>query len=213
MWLSSFACTCKMSLSQPEPHQLRRTIRKQRANLPTATRQQRSIRIAGNIARQPVFRKARHIALYIPVRGEADPRYLLKQASGRQYFYLPVLSPFSPSLWFVRWDKQTRFRNNRFNIPEPWPRHKRRRPARWLDLVITPLVAFDQTGSRLGMGGGFYDRTFAFRQRKSLHGKPLLLGYAYDFQQTGKLSRQTWDIPLDAIATESKFLGFSPSIY
>lgn len=202
-----------MSLTLPESRQLRRTIRKQRANLPTATRQKRSAQIAGNIARCTIFRNARHIALYIPVRGEADPRYLLYQASARQHFYLPVLSPFNQSLWFVRWDKHTRFRNNRFNIPEPWPRHHRRRPGRWLDLVITPLVAFDQTGTRMGMGGGFYDRTFAFKQRKSLHRKPLLLGYAYDFQQADKLTRQTWDIPLDAIATESKFLGFSPSIY
>lgn len=192
----------------------RRIIQQQRAALPIRQQQARSRQIAENIRRSRHFRNARHIALYLPVRGEADPRYLRKWALPRQQFYLPVLSPFGDKrLWFVRWDQDTRFRPNHFRIPEPYPHHKHRRPARWLDLVMTPLVAFDQYGTRMGMGGGYYDRSFAFKNYKCFEKRPFLLGYGYDFQEIKELQRQSWDIGLNAMATEIEILHFGTSIY
>ena len=148
---------------------------------------------------------------YLPVRGEADPRGIRRRALPRQQFYLPVLSPFrhDKRLWFIRWNAQTRFRLNRFRIPEPLPRYRQQRAARWLDLVITPLVAFDRSGTRMGMGGGFYDRTFAFKRRATLHtSRPPLIGIAYDFQAIDKLVRQPWDIPLNGLVSETQFFHF-----
>lgn len=192
----------------------RRIIQQQRAALPISQQQARSCQIAENIRHSRHFRNARHIALYLPVRGEADPRYLRKWALPRQQFYLPVLSPFGDKrLWFVRWDQYTRFRPNRFRIPEPCPRHKHRRPARWLDLVIAPLVAFDKYGTRMGMGGGYYDRSFAFKNHECFEKRPFLLGYGYDFQEIKELQRQSWDIALNAMATEIEILHFGTSIY
>ncbi|MBJ6608936.1 MAG: 5-formyltetrahydrofolate cyclo-ligase [Candidatus Thiothrix moscowensis] len=203
-------------MSQPvsSPATLRRNIRQQRAALPGKQQQRLSQQIARHLHGNAHFRKAIHIALYIPVRGEADPRSLRTWALPRQHFYLPVLSPFRDQrLWFIHWDQHTRFRHNRFQIPEPRICYARSRPARWLDLVITPLVAFDHTGTRMGMGGGFYDRTFAFKRTLAHQPRPHLSGYAYAFQQANALLRQPWDVPLDSACTESGFSLFSTRQY
>src|SRR5690606_40461575 len=65
-----------------------------------------------------------------------------------------------------------------------------------------PLVAFDARGNRLGMGGGFYDRTFA-RAPRARTLRPRLVGLAHHFQQVASLPAEPWDIPLDAIATDA----------
>lgn len=193
---------------------LRRTIQRQRAALPQAIQAKHSRQAVQHLTTQRAFRHARHIALYLPVRGEADPREVRKYALARQRFYLPVLSPLKDGrLWFVRWDANTRFRLNRFRIPEPYPRYRDSRPAAWLDLVIVPLVAFDHTGTRMGMGGGFYDRTFGFKRTRSVHKRPYLCGFAYGFQQVSQLLRQTWDVPLDSLSSEQHFFHFSAGIY
>jgi 5-formyltetrahydrofolate cyclo-ligase len=196
----------------PTPKQTqRRLLRQQRAALAPQQQQQCARAMAQHLRRQSVWRNARHIALYLPVRGEADPRVIRRYALPRQQFYLPVLSPFrrDKRLWFICWNAQTRFRLNRFRIPEPLPRYRQRRSARWLDLVVTPLVAFDHSGTRMGMGGGFYDRTFAFKHNTTLHAsRPHLVGLAYDFQRIDKLERQSWDVPLDALVSETQFFHF-----
>ncbi|MFN3785668.1 MAG: 5-formyltetrahydrofolate cyclo-ligase, partial [Thiothrix sp.] len=167
----------------PSETTLRRQLRRQRAALPPPVQQQYATQALRHLRQQATWRNARHIALYLPVQGEMDPTLLRKLALPRQTFYLPVLSPFHDKrLWFVRWDKQTRLRLNRFKIPEPVASYRQARSARCLDLVITPLVAFDLRGNRLGMGGGFYDRSLAYlRRRKNWH-KPTLLGVAHRCQ-------------------------------
>jgi 5-formyltetrahydrofolate cyclo-ligase len=193
---------------------LRRTLQRQRAALNPAEQAALSTQAVRHLHRQRTFRNAQHIALYLPVRGEADPRGLRRHALPKQHFYLPVLSPFRDSrLWFVRWDKTTRFRLNRFRIPEPYPDYRRSRPARWLDLVVMPLVAFDAQGTRMGMGGGFYDRTFACKRTHAQPQRPLLCGFAYDFQKVAYLQRQRWDIPLDQAVSDAGFFHFSTGIY
>jgi 5-formyltetrahydrofolate cyclo-ligase len=193
---------------------LRRSLQRQRAALSPAVQAQLSSQATRHLKAQASFRKARHIALYLPVRGEADPRHLRHKALPRQQFYLPVLSPFRDSrLWFVRWDANTRFRLNRFGIPEPHPCYRHSRSARWLDLVVMPLVAFDTQGTRMGMGGGFYDRTFAFKRTQGRQQRPYLCGFAYAIQKTDHLQRQRWDIPLDGVTSDAGFFHFSTGIY
>ena len=190
--------------------ELRKQLRRQRARLPQAQQQFYSKQAVRQLSRHRLFRSARNIALYLPVRGEADPRPLLKSAHAKQRFFLPVLSlSRNSTLIFVEWNSQTRFRNNRFNIPEPVLARRSILSPRQLDLVISPLVAFDKQGSRLGMGGGFYDRSFAFKHRVK-HPKPALLGFAYPFQQVNCLERQTWDIPLDGCCTADGLVLYKP---
>ena len=82
--------------------------------------------------------------------------------------------------------------------------------AEELDLVLVPLVAFDSTGTRLGMGGGFYDRSFAFpRGANEMGRRPHPLGLGYEFQAVAELVRQPWDVPLDAVVTERALYQFS----
>jgi 5-formyltetrahydrofolate cyclo-ligase len=82
------------------------------------------------------------------------------------------------------------------------------RSARELDVVFLPLVGFDAGGNRIGMGRGFYDRHFAHRLRLAHWRRPLLVGLAYQLQQVDSLPRQSHDVPLDAIVTESSTLRF-----
>jgi 5-formyltetrahydrofolate cyclo-ligase len=74
--------------------------------------------------------------------------------------------------------------------------------ARELDLILLPLVAFDESGQRLGMGGGFFDRSLAFLAWRQHWRKPHLIGLAYDFQKVAALPREPWDVPLDAVVTD-----------
>ena len=69
-------------------------------------------------------------------------------------------------------------------------------------VLIVPLLAFDRRGYRLGYGGGFYDRSFAYLLRHTRWLRPRLIGLAYDFQHQRRLPSQTWDVPLQAIATD-----------
>ena len=94
---------------------------------------------------------------------------------------------------------------NRFGILEPTLEGNRLIPARNLDLVLVPLVAFDRTGKRLGMGKGYYDQTFAFLKQENTRKMPHLIGLAYGFQEIADLPMDDWDIPLYGIATEQGF--------
>lgn len=196
---------CVRKTDELSTQQIRSFIRRQRSLLSTSEQQQKSQQICQHIKQQRIFRNAQRIALYIPVKGEADPTPLFKYASRqRKTFFLPILSPVRQGhLCFVRWHKDSIFKRNCFGIPEPVYARREIIPASALDLVLTPLVGFDPKGNRLGMGGGFYDRTFAFK-RYQPH-KPTLIGFAYQFQQVEKLASQAWDIPLDGWCTEEMY--------
>lgn len=184
---------------------LRQQIRQQRHALSDSEREYAAFLLCERIAASRAFQKSKHIAFYLTNDGEIDLSLLIKHAwqQGKQC-YLPVLAePNTQRLWFIPYTPDTKLKNNRFGIPEPIHSYKTRlRKTLSLDLILMPLVAFDQQGNRVGMGGGFYDRTLAFlRQRKYWH-KPNLLGVAYEFQKQKKLETNPWDIPLQAIATE-----------
>jgi 5-formyltetrahydrofolate cyclo-ligase len=68
--------------------------------------------------------------------------------------------------------------------------------------VLAPLVAFDRSGNRLGMGGGYYDRSFAYLRHRVHWRRPRLIGYAYGFQEVQALERAHWDVPLSGVVTE-----------
>jgi 5-formyltetrahydrofolate cyclo-ligase len=93
--------------------------------------------------------------------------------------------------------------SNCFGIPEPAGASGRWLRGAELDVVLAPLVAFDRAGHRLGMGGGFYDRTFRFVVRRAEWRRPWIIGLAYDFQRVDALPVERWDVPLHAVVTES----------
>ncbi|MDP3815092.1 5-formyltetrahydrofolate cyclo-ligase [Pseudomonas sp.] len=183
--------------------QLRRQLREQRQALSRQAQRQAAQGLYRQLAQHPRFRRAQHIALYLPNDGEIDPRPLLRAAQRRgKVTYLPVLSPWPRStMVFQRVRRHERLIKNRFGIPEPRRNRKQQRKVWALDLVLLPLVGFDHHGGRLGMGGGFYDRSLAYlKMRKNWH-KPTLWGLAHECQQVDRLAMASWDVPLHATVT------------
>jgi len=187
--------------------QIRQQIRAQRRELSPVERETAAQQLSQHITRSRLFNNSQHIALYLANDGEIDPFYLMHAIWQRgKQCYLPVLGMRPGNrLWFIPYEPDTPLVDNRFGIPEPvHSRQARQFRTHQLDLVCMPLVAFDLMGNRLGMGGGFYDRTLSFlKQRHSWH-KPRLLGLAYAFQQQADLPEEKWDVPLDAIATDQE---------
>jgi 5-formyltetrahydrofolate cyclo-ligase len=184
--------------------QLRRHLRVQRRALSRSAQRQAALGLYKQLVQHPLFRRARQIALYLPNDGEIDPRALLRAAQQRgKATYLPVLSPWPRSkMVFQRIRAGERLQKNRFGIYEPRRNCKQQRKVWTLDLVLLPLVGFDRHGARLGMGGGFYDRSLAYRAlRKNWH-KPTLLGLAHECQQVDRLAMASWDVPLQGTVTD-----------
>ncbi len=187
---------------------IRRAIRHRRRSLTPAGRAALASNLARRIAGAPVFQFSRRVAAYLPNDGEMDLRPLIRRAwKLGKHCYLPVLN--RRRLWFLPYHPDTPLANNRFGIPEPALSPRRRWPMRTLDLVLAPLVAFDDKGNRLGMGGGFYDRTFAYLASRSHWRRPVILGVAYGFQQVTELPSHPWDVPLHGVATEHGLRWFA----
>ncbi|MCU1717977.1 5-formyltetrahydrofolate cyclo-ligase [Pseudomonas sp. 5P_3.1_Bac2] len=184
--------------------QLRRQLRAQRRALSPSAQRQAAQKLYRQLAQHPLFRRARHIALYLANDGEIDPHLLLRAAQKRgKATYLPLLNRWPRThMAFQRIRPGERLQANRFGILEPRPNRAQQRPVWSLDLVLLPLVGFDRHGGRLGMGGGFYDRSLAYRSRRKNWQKPTLLGLAHECQQVPHLAMASWDVPLQGTVTD-----------
>ncbi|MEQ1801922.1 MAG: 5-formyltetrahydrofolate cyclo-ligase [Gammaproteobacteria bacterium] len=187
---------------------LRRRIRAERSALPRAVAQAAADRAVRRLWSLPCMTRARNIALYLPAGGELDCTPLAVQAwdRGRQVF-LPLIT--GRTLRFAPFHPGSELRANRFGIPEPVTPRRSWRTACQLDVVVAPLVGFDEHGRRLGMGGGFYDRTLAFLLRRSLRRRPHFIALAFEMQKITELHSDAWDVDLDAVITESAIYRFS----
>lgn len=182
---------------------LRRTIRQRRRALSQLKQQQASFSLVQNIKKLPELKRFKRFAIYYPCNGEISLLSLLTHLKKyNKIIYLPILK--GKKMYFMRYEGK--LKKNRFNIPEPAQQFKKIHPL-VLDVVFTPLLAFDERGNRLGMGGGFYDRCFqylSFRNNK----KPLLYGVAYDWQRISNLTPNCWDIPLHKVITDQRIYHF-----
>ena len=192
------------NLSRP---QLRRLLRKARRSLTPAEQRQAAQGLYRQLAQNPLFRRARHVSLYLPMDGEIDPRLLLREAQRRgKATYLPVLSAWPRTkMVFQRVRPGDRFKPNRFRIPEPHISPRQQRKIWALDLILMPLVGFDDQGGRLGMGGGFYDRSLAYQARRKAWQKPVLLGLAHECQKVERLAVASWDVPLQGTVSDKRW--------
>lgn len=187
---------------------LRRDMRRRRRAVSRTSASQAGRQLLQRFRRAPGFLSARRVAVYLPNDGEIPTQWLIQDLHNRRReVYLPVLHPLRPGyLSFIRFTDTTAMTRNRFGISEPDFRYGQRVSARFLSLICLPLVAFDGAGNRLGMGGGFYDRTLAFMQGTDLQ-RPGLAGVAYAFQRVECLPVESWDIPLQMIVTDSEVIG------
>ena len=156
------------------------------------------------IGHEDFFRVAQRIAFYQVIDGEIDPKLLLNLAlSDGKSCFLPVISSEHPEfVSFAPYDANTPLAENQWGIAEP-PPEIIVSPTDF-DVVFVPLVGFDEQCFRIGMGKGFYDRTFSFKifNRRS---RPLLVGLAHESQLVkASFPVESWDVRLDAVATEKK---------
>jgi 5-formyltetrahydrofolate cyclo-ligase len=182
---------------------LRQHYRAQRAAIKKHDREAAAQSAASLLQSFQPFLNGQKIACYFPVGDEFDSRPLIDVIlKANKLCYLPVLGE-SQFLYFVQYDTNDLLTPNRFNIPEPQNKMRHVVPSD-LDLVITPLVAFDKQGNRLGTGGGYYDRTFAFL-REGKHSL-FMLGVGFAAQEAKKLMPEDWDIQLNAVLTEKQII-------
>ncbi len=187
---------------------IRRAMRKQRRALSPCQQKSAAKNLARHLSLSTLLKFHKRWALYLASDGEISPDiWSHKLARRKRIQYLPVLHPiYHNRLWFLQLDESTRLRKNKYGIYEPDPRTCKRIPVWAIGVICFPLVAFDQAGHRLGMGGGYYDRSFAaIRTRIRC---PKLVGLAHSFQQHTGLPAEAWDIPMQAVVTEKHLFEF-----
>jgi 5-formyltetrahydrofolate cyclo-ligase len=189
---------------------LRRELRTRRRSLDAAEHARRSRLAASFIARLAAFKSGSRVALYLPFDAETDPSLLLALARERRIrVFVPVVTDLRHRR--VRFHPLTgKTRRATFGISVPRGASPRDAVGpRWFDLIVVPLVGADREGRRMGMGGGFYDRALAFRRRRRCWRGPQLVGLAFDCQRTDSVYAESFDVRLDALATESGIQHFS----
>lgn len=186
---------------------LRKTLRQQRRKVSIFQQKQSEIKVLHHLQRSPEFQHAHKIGLYLHAFGEIHTHLLLQKCFELgKAVYLPMICNMNQKLAWVRISRQQyftrRFSHHPLGMKEPM--QTRGCDVKNLDLLIMPLLACDAYGTRMGMGGGYYDRTLA--QTKC---KPIRLGLAHDFQYLqNTLERRRWDQPLDFLITPSKTYRF-----
>jgi 5-formyltetrahydrofolate cyclo-ligase len=193
---------------QAQRKQIRQQVRKARQQLSTEFQAECAAALVQQAQQFLELQHAQHIALYLSNDGELDTSALLAylQQQGKT-LYLPVLHPFTAGyLLFQRYDALTVMQLNKFGIREPKPDVTAIALPAQLDVIFMPLVAFDTQGQRLGMGGGFYDRTLAALPKTSQ--KPLLVGLAHQCQQVAAIPTEPWDVPLPLVLTPQQLWDF-----
>lgn len=177
---------------------IRKKMRHERRLLSIEKQKEESERLLNQFKQSGILSENTKIALYLANDGEVNPQQLQAYLwSINLKTYLPVLHPFSKGhLSFFEHDAKTPMVANQYNIMEPSLNCTTICPVDELDIVLMPLVAFDHKKNRLGMGGGFYDRTFANKRSDQL-----LVGLAHNCQQVACLPVQKWDVPLDMVIT------------
>ena len=190
---------------------LRRELRARRRGIPAAEAEAAAARLCRRVAAEDFFQRAATIAFYGAMDGEVDPRPLLLQAlqDGKRG-YLPFIRAAGATkndcLAFAQVTAATPLQPGPWGAPQPSTENLL--PPADLDLVLLPLVAFDARCNRLGMGKGFYDRTFAFKSRDAgstdyIDG-PFLAGLAHECQRLDQVPAAPWDVPLNAVVTDQR---------
>jgi 5-formyltetrahydrofolate cyclo-ligase len=185
---------------------LREEMRARRRALDAPARLAAAQCLRHNLDTLPAYLGATRIAGYWAGDGEMPLNLVLAALAARgQQYYLPLVLPHR-RLRFAPWQAGEAVEANRYGIPEPVAGEADAIEADELDVVLLPLVAFDRHGTRLGSGGGYYDRSLAFLAGRARPTKPLLIGVGYAFQESASLLAQPWDVALDYVATEQGLL-------
>jgi 5-formyltetrahydrofolate cyclo-ligase len=191
---------------------IRRQLRESRAAMTTAQRLAAGRAICAHIAATRWLRGRRNIGLYVSIGSEV-PSGPLRALAARLHcpVYLPSIVDYRHRRMVFARDAGPLPQVNRLGIPEPAALHTI--PVRALSVVLLPVLGFDCHGTRLGTGGGYYDRLFAYRRHRRSWHRPLLVGVAFQCQQLPLIKRRAHDVPLDAVVTENGISIFGPAAW
>jgi 5-formyltetrahydrofolate cyclo-ligase len=189
---------------QPSSQQLQSDIRtRARAARDGMSQSERDIaaeKIAKFVIQSPWFQRSENIACYLSVPGEVDTWRIITRAwRMKKRIFAPVVKK-NNRMCFQEIDADTALYRNSYGLYEPCDGDFI--SARELDIVITPVVAFDSRNCRIGMGGGYFDRTFAFLRHRNFHFHPKLVGVAFACQEVEEIAANPWDIQLFRIVTD-----------
>ena len=185
---------------------MRRDLRQSRRTIPAKERIAAAESLAERLLALPFLPDHGHVAGYWAMDGEIALHVWQMHLPPGLAYCLPVLAraehgPAADNhLLFAPWRPGEPLVSNRYGIPEPDVDASLLIQPDAIALAVLPLVGFDVAGNRLGMGAGWYDRSFAFRRNRAP--PPWLVGAAFSSQQVDSLACEDWDVPLDAVCTE-----------
>jgi len=180
---------------------LRNDARAARAALSSDERAKASEKIADTVIRSAWFRRSKFIACYLSTQEEVDTWQLIDRALRmKKRIFAPVIEK-NFTMQFCELSSKSKLIFNQYGLPEP--QDGEIIEPRALDVVITPIVAFDDDGNRIGMGGGYFDRTFSFLRHRKLLFHPKLIGIAFSCQRVEKIAPNPWDIRVFRVIDET----------
>lgn len=191
---------------------LRRQLRARRNAITQGQRRRAGQGLVRLALRHRLLVAAKRIGFYMPANGEIDILPLLQRAYAMGvHCYLPIVPMRRQrKLWFSPLSGQVHsprhWRLNRFGIHEYHHPGTRQVRIATLQRVFVPMLGFDRKGYRMGMGGGFYDASLAYRAKRNIWRPPDLVGVAYAAQEVSEMPRDPWDIPLDGLLTERQLI-------
>ena len=189
------------SSSNKTQSDIRTACRKRRAQITPEERRKASEEIAEKVLVSDLFLESSDIAIYIPMKSEVDTWPIIRRAwQLKKRIFAPIVQE-NFTLQFQNFEDESQLFANKMGLREPIDGQLIQADA--LDLVFTPLVAFDSQNNRIGLGGGYYDRTFSFIERNQRAKKPVLAGLAFERQRVEKIAPNPWDIRLFRVFTES----------
>lgn len=180
---------------------LRRSAIAARRALDDKSREVASSKICQRVIRSHEFLSCKTLVCYLPAYDEVDPTAIIERAwRAKKRVFAPVIT-MRGAMTFRKITPNTVLRRNEYGLwePESGPCIA----AKHCDLVITPVVAFDDFDNRIGMGSGYFDRCFAFLKHRRRWRRPKLTGLAFDCQKVEKIAPNPWDIRVYQVITET----------
>ncbi len=188
-------------------HRLKKDIRGriqgQRDKLTVEEREELSRRVAGHLWDMPEFKAAHTVFFFISFRSEVSTEPMIRRAIAEgKRVCIPYTYPETKAMVASRLlDFDAELQVGNYDILEPKEEFIRPVAPADIDLIITPGVAFDVHGGRLGYGGGYYDRFFAQRKEACP-----LVALAFEMQMMEEVPRGDHDQPVDAVVTEERVI-------
>jgi 5-formyltetrahydrofolate cyclo-ligase len=180
---------------------LRNAARAARAKLDPDERERASKKITDTVIRSSWFRRSTFVGCYLPMHDEVDTWPLIDRAwRMKKRIFAPVVGK-NFTMLFREISAESELEFNEYGLQEP--NDGEFIESRALDIVITPVVAFDADGNRIGMGAGYFDRAFSFLKHRKYLFHPKLIGLAFSCQRVEKITPNPWDIRVFRIVDET----------